>query len=215
MSSRADHKVDESNSPRVSDRPFGLPDDAFAQKRPNKGLITKAEVRAVSLYHMRIRRDSVIWDVGAGSGSVALEAAVIAHDGKAYAVERDEESLEIIRRNVANLGPQNVEIVRGEAPDALRGLPTPDSVFVGGSGGHLVDILEYAVSRINASARIVVNLVTIERAVDALNHLRSLGMRTDIITVSASRGKRMPDGGTRLEALNPVFIVIACKEGLS
>ena len=122
---------------RSVDRPLGLPDDAFAQKRPHRGLITKAEVRAVSLYKLGLRRDSIVWDVGAGSGSVGLEAAVIASEGMVYAVERDAECLDMLRLNVERLGPDNVVVVSGEAPDALDALPAPDCVFVGGSGGRL------------------------------------------------------------------------------
>ena len=127
---------------KVAERPLGLPDDAFAQKRPLRGLITKSEVRAVSLYKLGLRRDSTVWDIGAGSGSVALEAAIIASEGTVYAVERDEECLDMLRRNVAELGPRNVVVVDGEAPDALADLPAPDSVFVGGSGGKLAEILK-------------------------------------------------------------------------
>ena len=102
-----------SASAKVLERPLGLPDDAFAQKRPLRGLITKSEVRAVSLYKLGLRRDSIVWDVGAGSGSVALEAAVIASTGMVYAVERDVECVELLRQNVAQLGPCNVLIVEG------------------------------------------------------------------------------------------------------
>ena len=135
---------------RSVDRPLGLPDDSFAQKRPHRGLITKSEVRAVSLYKLGLRRDSIVWDVGAGSGSVGLEAAVIASDGVVYAVERDAECLDMLRLNVEQLGPDNVVVVAGEAPDALAALPAPDCVFVGGSGGRLTDILECAASRLKA-----------------------------------------------------------------
>lgn len=188
-----------------------MPDDAFRQKRPKAGLITKAEVRAVSLYHMRIGRDSVIWDVGAGTGSVAIESATIAHDGTTYAIERDEESLGLIRCNVEKLGPSNVEIVSGEAPEILSGLPDPDCVFVGGSGGRLPDILDCVASRLKTSGSIVVNLAAIERATEALSHLKSLDLQSEIILISAARGREMPDGATRLDALNPVFIVIGHK----
>ena len=192
-----------------------MPDDAFAQKRPKTGLITKAEVRAVSLYHMRIGRDSVIWDVGAGTGSVAIESATIAHDGVAYAIERDDESLNLIRSNVDTLGPGNVKVVSGEAPDILSGLPDPDCVFVGGSGGRLLDILDCATHRLKTPGRIVVNLAAIERATESLGHLKSLDMQAEIILISASRGREMPDGSTRLQALNPVFIVIGHKGGVA
>ena len=84
-------------STRSIGRPLGLPDDAFAQKRPHRGLITKSEVRAVSLYKLGLRHNSIVWDVGAGSGSVGLEAAVIASEGMVYAVERDAESLDMLR----------------------------------------------------------------------------------------------------------------------
>ena len=196
-----------SGSAKVAERPLGLPDDAFAQKRPLRGLITKSEVRAVSLYKLGLRRDSVVWDVGAGSGSVALEAAVIASDGKVYAVERDAECMEMLRHNVAGLGPRNVNVVKGEAPGALDGLPAPDCVFVGGGGAKLAEILSYVASRLRERGRIVVNLASIERAIQTRSCLNSLGFEVEFTMVSASRGKPLPDGTVRLAAENPVFIV--------
>ena len=196
-----------SGSAKVVERPLGLLDDAFAQRRPIRGLITKSEVRAVSLYKLGLRRDSIVWDVGAGSGSVALEAAVIASDGIVYAVERDSDCLELLHQNVAELGPGNVVVVEGEAPDALADLPEPDSVFVGGSGGWLADILKCAVSRIKEHGRIVVNLAAMERVGQAQACLESLGFEVEVTMISASRGKSLPDGTMRLAAENPVFIV--------
>ena len=192
---------------RSVDRPLGLPDDAFAQKRPHRGLITKAEVRAVSLYKLGLRRDSIVWDVGAGSGSVGLEAAVIASEGMVYAVERDAECLDMLRLNVEQLGPDNVVVVSGEAPDALDVLPAPDCVFVGGSGGRLTDILKCAASQLKADGRIVVNLASIERVAQTQACLESLGCDAELTMISASRGKALPDGTMRLEAQNPVFII--------
>ena len=197
---------------QIGGRPLGLPDNSFSQKKPLKGLITKAEVRAVSLYYLGLRRDSVVWDIGAGTGSVALEAALIAHDGMVYAIERDTESLGFMQDNIQNLGPQNVQVVPGEAPDAFDGLPNPDSVFVGGSGGKLKAILDCSIRRLATEGRIVVNLAAIERANEAYHHLKALGLHTELTTISASRGKELPDGSTRLEALNPVFIVVGIKE---
>ena len=196
-----------SGSVKGADRPLGLPDDAFAQKRPLRGLITKAEVRAVSLYKLGLRRDSIVWDIGAGSGSVALEAAVIASEGAVYAVERDAECLDMLRSNIEQLGPDNVVVVSGEAPDALDALPAPDCVFVGGSGGRLADILECAASRLKARGHIVVNLASIERVVQTQACLKSLGFDAELTMISASRGKALPDGTMRLEAQNPVFII--------
>ena len=197
-------------SPRTEsrERPLGLPDDAFAQKRPFRGLITKSEARAVSLYRLGLRRDSVVWDVGAGSGSVALEAAVIASEGAVYAVERDAECVEMLRHNIAHLGPDNVIVVEGEAPNALDRLPAPDCVFLGGSGGKLADILECAASELRKRGRIVVNLVSFERVGQVQTRLDSLGFEVELTMISASRGRTLPDGTMRLAAENPVFIVM-------
>ena len=192
-------------------RALGLPDDAFAQKRPLRGLITKSEVRAVSLYKLGLRRNSVVWDVGAGSGSVALEAAVIASEGVVYAVERDAECVEMLCHNVAQLGPDNVIVVNGEAPDALGELPAPQCVFVGGSGGRLPEILECAASRMPEYGRIVVNLAAIERVAQAQGCLESLGFDVELTMISASRGRALPDGTMRLAAENPVFIIMGSR----
>ena len=195
------------------ERALGLPDDAFAQKRPIRGLITKSGVRAVSLYKLGLRRNSVVWDVGAGSGSVALEAAVIASEGIVYAVERDTECVEMLRHNIAHLGPDNVVIVEGEAPNALDGLPAPDCVFVGGSGGRLADILEFTASELRERGRIVVNLASIERVGHAQTNLESLGFEVELTMISASRGRTLPDGTMRLAAENPVFIIAGSGTG--
>ena len=188
-------------------RSLGLPDDAFEQRRPNKGQITKREVRAVSLYALGLRQDSVVWDIGAGTGSVSVEAALIANQGQVYSIERDTDSLPLLEANVARLGSENIHIVSGEAPGALEDLPSPDSVFVGGSGGNLSKILEYAVSRLNPSGAIVVNLAVLERTQEAYRLLKSLGLATELTQITSARGKEMPDGAVRLESLNPVFIV--------
>ena len=190
-------------------RALGLPDDAFAQKKPLRGLITKSEVRAVSLYKLGLRRNSVVWDVGAGSGSVALEAAVIASDGIVYAVERDAECVEMLLDNIRRLGPTNMVVVSAEAPDALDDLPAPDCVFVGGGGKRLTDILERVGARLKSGGRVVVNLAAIERVSATQTCLESFGFEVELTMISASRGRGLPDGTMRLAALNPVFIVTA------
>ena len=193
----------------TSPRPLGLPDDAFAQKRPDKGLITKSEARAISLYRLGLTPRSVVWDVGAGSGSVALEAALIAHNGRVYAVERDADSIRHLRCNLRRLGPDNVAIVQGDAPAALDDLPAPDSVFVGGGGRKLGVILDCAAGRLRPGGRIVANLAAMERALQAYDRLQGLGFATELTMASASRAKPLPDGALRFAALNPVFIVAA------
>ena len=193
-------------------RPLGLPDDAFEQRRPLRGQITKREVRAVSLYLLGIREDSLVWDIGAGTGSVSVEAGLIAHRGRVYAVERDPEGIDLLRHNVESLSGSNVKVVQGEAPSALEPLPDPDSVFIGGSGGRLTQILDAAVRRLNPGGSVVVNLAVLDRTLEAYNHLKENGMAVELTTVNASRGKEMPDGSVRLEALNQVFIVSARRQ---
>ena len=195
-----------------STRALGLPDNAFEQRRPLKGQITKREVRALSLYSLGLRPGSVVWDIGAGTGSIAVEAALIAHQGAVYAIERDESSLTLLRHNVDRWGSANIHIVPGEAPGVLDGLTGPDSVFVGGSGGQLNEILTAAGQRLNPGGRIVVNLAALERAQEAYHQLIGLGFRTEMVMISAARGKEMADGTTRLESLNPVFVVTAWRE---
>ena len=192
---------------------MGLPDDAFEQRRPLQGQITKREVRAVSLYSLGLRPDSVVWDIGAGTGSISVEASIIAREGTVYAVERDEESLPLLRRNVEQWGSKNVHIIAGEAPDALVELPDPDAVFVGGSGGSLAEILDVAIKRLRPGGRIVVNLAALERTNEVYQRFKSSGFVADMVMVNSSRGKDMPDGTVRLEALNPVFVVTARREG--
>ena len=193
----------------VESRPLGLPDDAFEQRRPLRGQVTKREVRAVSLYSLGLKSDSVVWDIGAGTGSVSVEASLIAHRGQVFAIERDENSLDLLRNNVANLSGDNVQIVVGEAPVALTELPDPDSVFIGGSGGHLSAILDAVAGRLKDEGHIVVNLAALERTQEVYHHLKDEGMTVELTTISASRGREMPDGTVRLEAMNPVFIVSA------
>lgn len=193
-------------------RALGLPDSAFEQRKPLKGQITKREVRAVSLYALGLRLDSVVWDVGAGTGSVAVEAALIAHQGTVYAIERDEASIGLLQANADKWGSGNLRVVVGEAPVVLDGLEDPDSVFIGGSGGKLADILDAVARRLKIGGRIVVNLAALERTQETIRKLNNLGLATDLSMVSSSRGKVMPDGATRLEALNPVFVVSAWRE---
>jgi precorrin-6Y C5,15-methyltransferase (decarboxylating) len=170
-------------------------------------------VRAVSLYSLGLRPDSVVWDIGAGTGSVSVEAALIARQGTVYAVERDESSIGLLERNVSRYSPGNVRVVRGAAPEVLETLPPPDSVFIGGSGGQLAAILDTAVARLRPGGRIVVNLAALERTQEVYHRLKNRGFSVELTMISASRGSELPDGSVRLESMNPVFVVTASQEG--
>ncbi len=188
-------------------RPLGLLDDDFEQRRPLRGQITKREVRAVSLYSLGLCQDSIVWDIGAGTGSVSVEAALIAHRGRVFAVEKDLDNIGLLERNVERLGTANIEIVAAEAPAALDSLPDPDSVFIGGSGGNLPAILRLVGRRLNPGGRVVANLAALERSHEAYHQMQQLGFQTELVMVNAARGKELRDGTVRLESLNPVFVV--------
>ena len=196
-------------------RPWGLPDDAFEQRRPLRGQITKQEVRAVSLYSLGLQPGSVVWDIGAGTGSVAVAAAVIAHRGMVYAVERDESGLDLLARNIAAYSPGNVRLIAGAAPEVLAALPAPDAVLIGGSGGRLAAILDTAAQRLNPGGRIVVNLAALERTNETRRQCRALGFAVAVTMVNAARGREMRDGALRFEGLNPVFVVTAWRAASS
>ena len=188
-------------------RGLGLPDDAFEQRRPVRGQITKYEVRAVSLYALGLHPDSIVWDIGAGTGSVAIEAAQIAHHGRIYAIDKDTESVGLLENNVAKYGDGRVSVVIGAAPNALRDLPDPDSVFVGGGGAATPAIIETVVKRLRAGGRLVANFAVMERANATYQALKKAAMSPEMTMITAARGRELPDGALRLEAMNPVFVV--------
>ncbi len=187
-------------------------DDAYAHRR---GLITKAEVRALSLARLALRETDVVWDIGAGSGAVSIEMAALAWRGCVFAVERDAENLAYLRQNIARHGAANVAVVAGAAPASLAGLPAPDAVFIGGTGGAMPEIVSEVLRRARGDARLVISLATLERVSEALGLLRSAGLSPDLLQVNVARGQSLPVGdeaaraATRLAPLNPVFLVAA------
>jgi precorrin-6Y C5,15-methyltransferase (decarboxylating) len=191
--------------------PLGLPEDAFSHRR---GQITKAEVRAVSLAKLRLHERAVLWDVGAGCGSVAIEAGALLRSGRVYAVERDAEQLGYLAENRRRFGAGNVHVIDGTAPEALSALPVPDAIFVGGSRGRLGDIIYAACDRLPAYGRLVTNLVSLEHLGEALAAAEGRGCRAEVTQVSVARSTTTADL-TRLEALNPVFVVTLWQEAES
>ena len=197
--------------PPAARTPLGLPEEAFYHRRPKKGLITKAEVRILSLARMAIGEASTVWDIGAGSGSVSIEAARLAPRGRVFAIEKNAEDHGLIRQNIAHFGVPHVTAIHGLAPAALEALPYPDAVFIGGSGGSLRAILEICVRRLRAGGRIVVNAITIETLHEATTTLKSLGLTVEVSLVQVSRSKELL-GMLAFEALNPIYVIGAGRE---
>ena len=188
-------------------RTFGLSDSDFAQRKPLNGQITKREVRAISIYSLGLRPDNIVWDIGSGTGSISIEAGFIVHRGKVFSVEKDLDHINLLEMNVEKFGAGNIEIVPGNAPDALRDLPSPDSVFIGGSGGHLSEILKEVMLHLKPGGRIVANFAILEHSQQFYNDLKDSGFGPDMVIANISRSKEMKNGGIRLESLNPVFII--------
>lgn len=181
---------------------LGLTEDSLAHSR---GMITKDEVRAVSLHKLALPPTGVIWDIGAGSGAVSVEIARLAPGLTVYAVEKDAVQLAHIEANRATFMAENMQPVLGIAPEALADLPNPDRVFIGGSGGNMEAILSQVSERMRKGI-IVVNAAQMETLNTALAALRKSGFRTNACQVSVSRMREL-GGGNSLEAHNPVFVI--------
>lgn len=136
---------------------LGLTESAFRHRGEPYGLITKREVRLQALSYLELHPGDVLWDVGAGSGSVSLEAARLSPTLAVFAVEKAAEALAYLRQNVENFGLSNVHLIAGEAPESVAALPDPNAVFVGGSGGRLLDILGHAMHRLKPGGRLVLS----------------------------------------------------------
>ena len=197
---------------QVGTRTFGNPDECFLQSRPKRGLLTPAEVRSLALAELQLRPTSVMWDVGAGSGSVGLEGARLARDGKVFAIEMDPDDHALIRENAARFGVVNLEPILGKAPDAWAALPDPDAIYVGGSGRDVAMLVEGAWQRLKAGGRLVTACNSIENLAAMHALLRSRSADAAYWMVNIARGYEQMDR-IRFEAINPVFLIAATKPG--
>ena len=190
-------------NPRPAAPPWrgpGLPDDAFLR---GDVPMTKEEVRALALSRLRLEENHIVWDVGAGTGSVSVECALACPRGRVFAVEKKPEALALIGENRARFGVDNLEVVAGTAPEVLEGLPAPDRVFLGGTSGNMEEILD-AVFRKNPAARVVCTAVTLETVGEAARRFAKLE-GADMVQVSVTRTR--PAGPYHLmDAQNPVWL---------
>jgi precorrin-6Y C5,15-methyltransferase (decarboxylating) len=191
-------------------RMFGNPDDVFAQSRPKSGLITQAEVRSIALAEMAIQPASVVWDIGAGSGSVAIEAARLSEPGPVYAIEQDAADFHLILANAEAFSVRNVHAVHGIAPDVFSDLPAPDSIFVGGTGHEVARLLEAAWEALRPGGRMVVNVATLESLSATHAVLKRLAGGVHALLVNIARSNEQLET-LRFEAVNPTFLLCAAK----
>ncbi len=181
----------------------GLPDELF-----DRGDVpmTKSEVRSVSLSKLALRRDDIVYDIGAGTGSVAVEMALMAREGIVYAIEKNPQAVSLLHQNREKFAAYNMRVVEGEAPQALASLPAPDRVFIGGSSGNLDAIVETVLGK-NPQARIVLNAITLETLQQGMAVFQAHGL-ADLDVVQLSVAKARPVGKYHMmTGQNPVFIL--------
>jgi len=196
--------------PRGALHRFGNPDDVFAQSRPKSGLITQSEVRAIALAQLDVQPASVVWDVGAGSGSVAIEAAMLAEPGTVWAIEQDAADYHLILANAESFGVANLKAVHGTAPAVFAELPAPDAVFVGGTGREVGRLLEAAYAALRPGGRLVVNVATLEALTATYATLRKLAGGVQASLINVARGTEQLET-LRFEAVNPTFLLRVVK----
>ena len=168
--------------------------------------MTKEDVRTVSLAKLRLKPDSICWDIGAGTGSVSCAAALAAPYGRVYAVEREADAIDLIRLNKERFGLYNLEPVEGAAPAALSSLPRPDSVFIGGTGGALQAITREVLAK-NPGVRTVINAVTLETLAEARTLIEENGFPdAETVQIGVSAVQKAGKSGM-LRAQNPVFVI--------
>ncbi|WP_394236648.1 precorrin-6y C5,15-methyltransferase (decarboxylating) subunit CbiE [Niallia oryzisoli] len=187
--------------------PLGIEDEEFSQRKPDKGLITKKEIRVLSLYALKLQKDSTIWDIGTCTGSIAIEAARLAPEGQVFAIEKNEPDLENCFQNQRKFRA-DITAIHGKAPDGLESFPDPDAIFIGGTGGEMVDLIKVCGKRLKKGGRIVLNAATIENLYRANEAFAQAGYQTSIMHAQISRSKPIL-GMNRFVPLNPIYIITA------
>jgi len=196
---------------RISQTPtwpmIGIADEEFAQRKPDKGLITKKEIRVLSLAQLQLKPNSTVWDIGTCTGSVAIEACRMACEGQVFAVEKNEGDLENCRQNMRKFRT-DFTVLHARAPEGLDEFADPDAIFIGGSGGELGEILHIGCTRLKRGGRIVVNAATVETLYTAMQAFQAEGFAVDVTLAQISRSKPILKMH-RFEGLNPIYIITA------
>ena len=188
----------------------GIPDEFF--ERAEEVPITKEEVRAVQISKGRLSSGNTVYDIGCGSGSITVEAALqVGQQGKIYAVDIDPKAVDLTKKNLEKFGITNVDLILGDAKQKTSDLPLADAIFIGGTGGDTKDIVKLCHDKLKPGARIVIGIILIETlyaALDAMNKLDFADVDITQITISKSR---KTSTGTMMLARNPVTVISATK----
>ncbi|MCP4024047.1 MAG: precorrin-6y C5,15-methyltransferase (decarboxylating) subunit CbiE [Desulfobacteraceae bacterium] len=183
---------------------IGMPDEAFAHE---KGLITKSEIRSITLSKLKLSKNNhLLWDIGAGSGSVSIEASFMMTHGKIITIEKNPERIKNIQANILKFGCHNLTVLNTNFPNGIKTLDTPDRIFIGGGGENLELIISKAIDCLAPGGIIVINTVLLENLDAACRILEKKGLCPQVTQIQISRSKPMPFG-KRMAALNPVWII--------
>ncbi len=189
----------------------GIPDEQFERGRVP---LTKEEIRCLSLSKLKLKKGQTVLDVGAGSGGLSIEAALLMPGGQVFAVEKDKEALALIRANLDKFGVENVTVIEGPASLALQKENLPqsfDRVIIGGSGGELADIIKRIFALLVPGGLVVINCILLETLQESLCLLEDAGFKEiNFIQASIARSQQV-GAGNALKPLNPVFVVSAEK----
>lgn len=188
---------------------IGIDDDEF---RTSKKLITKLEVRAVTLAKLQLQDDLVLWDIGAGSCSVSIEASNLMPDGRIFAVEKNQQCVGFITENLKKFCARNIKLIEAYAPDGLDDLPDPDRVFIGGAGGKLDEIIDIVSQRLRPDGVVVINAVTLDTLTRAVEFLEDHGFTVEATCINVAKTRNLTEY-KMFEAQNPVYVISARKGG--
>ena len=188
----------------------GIPDELF--ERTEKVPITKEEVRTIQLSKARLTPGQTVFDIGCGSGSISIEAALqIENSGKVFAIDYDSNAIELTKKNIEKFGVSNVSVIFGIAKDKISELGTADAIFIGGTGGDTKEIVELCQDKLKSGGRIVIGIILIETLYSVLHILEKLQFDSvDITQVTISKSRKTTKG-TMMLARNPVTIISATK----
>ena len=186
----------------------GLADDLFQR---SKVPMTKQEVRSVSMSKLQPKATDLIYDIGAGTGSCSIELALLASQGKVWAFERNPVAVELLGKNKALFGVDNLEVIAGEALENIKAMPAPDCVFVGGSGGDLCEMLDVIYAK-NSDCRVVINAITVETLAEVAAYYKEHpAYSLEIVNVFVARSKHLGSYNLMM-AQNPVYVMTALKK---
>ncbi|CAM3595100.1 precorrin-6y C5,15-methyltransferase (decarboxylating) subunit CbiE [Parendozoicomonas haliclonae] len=190
--------------------PLHCSDDDYQKRMPANGLITKQEIRAIAVAGLGLNPDSVVWDIGAGSGSISVEAAKLAWRGEVYAIESVKECVAFSRDNAAEHRVDHLSVIHGLAPQALDGLPAPDAIFIGGTRGQMQGILEYCLEALQPGGRLLLSAVTLDTVSEAFTFFKQLGYQPSVSLINISRGRPLASY-TGYRAENPIHLFTVVK----